>query len=205
VDVSADAQRRRGLRRLRWRLRGAWLWPTFLVVTVLEMLLLHWLPLSGERTGLMAALLLAACLNLIAVVLVGGLGGAALRRRRRDLPKVVADDYAGTAGLVLVAVVFVAVGLAHRPQTAAEHQAFGEQSLAAQRWIEANGDLFERAHVGAATTLRIDADLYRTCFPTLQPRRWLCLIVDTAVSPPRVKPDPNHESNTSMNPRGGLK
>jgi len=205
MDASADAERRGGLRRLRWRLRGAWLWPTFAVVTVLEMLLLHWLPLSGERTGLVAGLLLAACLNLIAVVLVGGLGGAALRRRRRDLPRVVAEDYAGTAGLALVAVVFVAVGIAHRPETAAEHRAFDEQSLAAQRWMEANGDLFERAHVGAATTLRIDADLYRTCVPTTQPRRWLCLIVDTAVSPPHVKVDPNHESNASMNPRGGLK
>jgi hypothetical protein len=205
VHVGADAERRSGLRRLRWRLRGAWLWPTFLVVTVLEMLLLHWLPLAGERTGLVAALLLAACLNLIAVVLVGGLGGAALRRRRRDLPKVVAEDYAGTAGLALVAVVFVAVGIAHRPETAAEHHAFDEQSIAAQRWIEANGDPFERAHAGAATTLRIDAGLYRTCVPTMQPRRWLCLIVDTAASPPQVKVDPNHESNASMNPRGGLK
>jgi hypothetical protein len=205
MDAGVDAERRSGLRRLRWRLRGAWLWPTFAVVTVLEMLLLHWLPLAGERTGLIAALLLAACLNLIAVVLVGGLGGVALRRRRRDLPKVVADDYAGTAALALVAFVFVAVGLAHRPEIHAEREAFGAQSLAAQRWVEANGGLFERAHVRAATTLRIDAGLYRTCVPTLQPRRWLCVIVDTALSPPRVKPDPNRESNASMSHRGELK
>jgi hypothetical protein len=205
MRASADAEQRSGLRRLRWRLRGAWLWPTFAVVTVLEMLLLHWLPLTGERTGFVAALLLAACLNLIAVVLVGGLGGAALRRRRRDLPKVVADDYAGTAALALVGVIFVAAGVVHRPEIAAEREAFDEQSLAVRRWVEANGGLFERAHVDAATTLRIDADLYRTCVPTWHPRRWLCLIVDTAVSPPGIKRDPNHESNASMNPRGGLK
>jgi hypothetical protein len=205
MDAGVDAERRSRLRRLRWRLRGAWLWPTFAIVTVLEMPLLHWLPLSGERTGLVGALLLAACLNLIAVAVIGGLGGAALRRRRRDLPKVVADDYAGTAALALVAVVFVAVGLAHRPETVAEREAFGEQSLAVQRWLAANGGLFERAHAGAATTLRIDADLYRTCVPTRQPRRWLCLVVDTSASPPTVRPDPNHESNASMNPRGGFK
>jgi hypothetical protein len=205
MDGGADVERRSGLRRLRWRLRGAWLWPTFVVVTVLEVPLLHWLPLAGERTGVVGALLLAGSLNLIAVALVGGLGGVALRRRRRDLPKVVADNYAGTAALALVAVVFVAVGLAHRPELIAQREAFGEQSLAVRRWIEANATGFARAHVDAATTLRIDADLYRTCVPTSDPRRWLCLIVDTAASPPGVKPDPDRESNASFNPRGGFK
>jgi hypothetical protein len=186
-------------------LRGAVLWPTFAVVTLLEMLLVHWQPLAGEQTGLLAALLLAGCLNVIAVALLGGLGGVALRRLRPDLPKVVADDYAGTAALALVAVVFVAVGLAHRPEVAERRVAFGEQSLAVRRWIEANGDGFEREHVGAATTLRIDADLYRTCVPGRDPRRWLCLVVDTGVVPPTVRRDPNHESNASWNPRGDFR
>jgi hypothetical protein len=205
MDGGADAERRSGLRRLRWRLRGAWLWPTFAVVTLLEVPLLHWLPLAGERTSAVGALLLAGSLNLIAVALVGGLGGVALRRRRRDLPKVVADDYAGTAALAFVAAVFVAVGLVHRPELAAQRAAFDEQSLAVRRWIEANANGFEREHVGAATTLRIDADLYRTCVPTSHPRRWLCLFVDTSASPPGIRPDLNRESNASFNPRGGFK
>ena len=205
MDGGADAERRSGLRRLRWRLRGAWLWPTFAVVTALEIPLLHWLPLAGERTGVVGALLLAGSLNLIAVTLVGGLGGVALRRRRRDLPKVVADDYAGTVALALVAAVFVAVGLAHRPELADQREAFDEQSLAVRRWLDAHADGYERAHAGAATTLRVDADLYRTCVPTRDARRWLCLFVDTATSPPGVKPDPNRESNASFNPRGGFK
>lgn len=205
MDGGVEAERRNGLRRLRWRLRGAWLWPAFVAVTLLEIPLLHWLPLAGERTSVIGALLLAGSLNLIAVALLGGLGGVALRRRRRDLPKVVADDYAGTAALALVAAVFVVVGLAHRPEIAAEHESFGEQSLAVRRWIEANAAGFERAHIGAATTLRIDADLYRTCVPTSHPRRWLCLFVDTSASPPGVRPDSNRESNASFNPRGGFK
>ena len=205
MDGGADAERRSGLRRLRWRLRGAWLWPAFAVVTALEVPLLHWLPLAGERTGVVGALLLAGSLNLIAVALLGGLGGVALRRRRRDLPKVVADDYAGTAALALVATVFVAVGLAHQPELADQREAFDEQSLAVRRWLDANADGFERAHISAATTLRIDADLYRTCVPTRDARRWLCLFVDTAASPPGVRPDPNRESNASFNPRGGFR
>jgi hypothetical protein len=196
---------RRGLRRLRWKLRGAQLWPTFMIVTVLEMPLLHWLPLTGERTGLLAALLLAGCLNIIAVALIGGLGGVWLRRRRADLPKVVADNYAGTAALAAVAVAFVGFGIAHRPAVASEHVAFGEQKLAVARWVRAHGDLFARAHVNSATTLQIDTDLYRTCVPRPHPRRWLCLIVETAPSPPHVTRDPNRESNASFNPRGGFR
>jgi hypothetical protein len=192
-------------RRLRWKLRGAQLWPTFVLVTLLEMPLLHWLPLAGERTGLLAALLLAGCLNIIAVALVGGLGGVALRRRRPDLPKVVADNYAGTAALALVAVVFVVGGIAHRPAIADEHAAFARQKLAVEHWVDANGDPFTRAHAAASTTLLVDHNLYRTCIPGLDPRRWTCLVVDTSRSPAHVTRDPNHESNASWNPRGGFR
>ncbi len=197
--------RRGGLRRLRWKLRGAQLWPAFAVATVLEMFLLHWLPLAGERTGFVGALLLAGCLNSIAVALLGGLGGVALRRRRPDLPKVVADNYAGTAALGAVAIAFVAVGLAHRPEIADEHAEFARQQVAVQRWVRDHGDGFARARVGSATTLRVERDLYRTCVPESDPRRWLCLIVETSASPPHVTRDPNRESNASFNPRGGFR
>lgn len=198
-------EKRRGLRRLRWRLRGAQLWPAFALVTVLEMLLLHWLPLAGESTGLLAALLLAGCLNIIAVALVGGVGGVLLRRRRPDLPKVVADNYAGTAALVALATAFVAIGLAHRPEIADERARFAEQSSAVRDWVAVNGDSVTRAHVSAATTIRIDTGLYRTCVPGEDPRRWLCLIVETSASPPHVTRDPNHESNASWSPRGSFR
>jgi hypothetical protein len=205
MHANAGGEQRTGLRRLRWRLRGALLWPAFVVVTLLEVPLLHWLPLAGDGTGLLAALLLAGCLNVIAVALVGGLGGVALRRRRPDLPKVVADDRAGVAALALVAIVFVAVGLVHRPEIADERAAFAQQSAAVHRWVEANGDGFARGHVNAATTLRIEADLYRTCVPGRDPRRWLCLIVDTSVSPPSIRRDPNRESNASWSARGSFR
>ena len=192
-------------RRLRWKLRGAQLWPAFVLVTLLEMLLLHWLPLAGEGTGLLGGLLLAGTLNIIAVALIGGLGGVALRRRRRDLPKVVADNYAGLAALGFVAIVFVAVGLAHRPEIADDRAELAEQARAVSAWVQSHGDAFTRAHADGATTLRIDAELYRTCLPRPDVRRWLCLVVDTSQSPARVTRDPNRESNASFNPRGGFR
>ena len=187
---------------MRWRLRGAWLWPAFVVLTLLEMGLLHWLPIAGEGSRWIPALLLAGCLNVGAIAVVGGLGGVALRRTRRDLPKVVADDYAGLAGLGIVAAALLAAGLVHRPELKADREAFAIQSQAARLWVEANGDDFARAHVDAADSVLVDEDLYRTCVPEPDPKRWLCLVIDTSHRPPRVKRDRSRESNASQNPRG---
>ena len=118
---SADGPSGGRLRRLRWRLSGAWLWPAFVVVTLLEMALLHWLPIAGDGSGWIASLLLAGSLNVVAIAVLGGLGGVGLRRRRPDLPKVVADDYAGLAALAVVGLAFLVAGLVHRPELAAEH------------------------------------------------------------------------------------
>ncbi|MEA2188803.1 MAG: hypothetical protein QOK16_3814 [Solirubrobacteraceae bacterium] len=204
MDEGLGTRRRQGLVRLRWRLRGAWLWPGFVVLTLLEMALLHWLPLAGQGTDFIPALLLAGSLNLIAVALLGGLGGRALRRVRRDMPKVVADNYAGTTILALMAATFVTVGLVHRPEVIDRRKAFSRQSQAVQRWVQANGDDFAAAHVRRADTLTIEEDLWRTCVPGPDPKRWLCLIVDTSQSPPGITRDPNRESNTSWNPRGSF-
>jgi len=190
------------LRRVLWRMSGAWLWPTFVVVTAVEMGLLHWLPIAGDGSGWIASLLLAGSVNVIAIALLGGLGGVALRRRRRDLPKVVADDRAGLAALAFVGLAFLVAGLVHRPELAAENRAFGEQSQAVRLWVQAHGDTFARAHVSGADTVQVDRDLYRTCVPGSDPKRWLCLIVDTSHAPPRVKRDTSRESNASQNPRG---
>jgi hypothetical protein len=198
----ARERRQEGLRRMRWRLRGAWLWPAFVVLTVLEIGLLHWLPVAGERSRWIAALLLAGCLNVGAIAVVGGLGGVALRRLRRDLPKVVADDYAGLAGLGIVAAALLAAGLVHRPELMADREAFVMQSQAVRLWVEANGDDFARAHINAADSVLVDEDLYRTCVPEPDPKRWLCLVVDTSHHPPRVRRDASRESNASQNPRG---
>jgi hypothetical protein len=197
--------RRDRLRRARWRLRGAWQWPTFALVTLADAALLHWLPLAGDGTGWVPALLLAGCLNLIVVAVLGGLGGWALRRRRPDLPKVVADDYAGTTLIVALAGAFLAIGLAHRPEVVEGREAFADQSTAVRRWVAAYGDAFARAHVDGADTLRLEEDLFRTCVPGEDPKRWLCLIVDTTASPPVVRRDPNRESNASLNRPGGFR
>jgi hypothetical protein len=205
VDDPDNAAVGGGLRRMRWRLRGAWLWPTFVAATLVEMPLLHALPVQGESTGWISALLVAGCLNLVAVVVLGGPGGVLLRRRRPDLPKVVASDYAGTAALGVVALGLVVAGLVHRPVIVDRRAAFDEQLLAVHRWVAQHGDAYANVQVSRADTVAVDEDLFRTCVPGRDPKRWLCLIVDTSRSPPAVKLDPNRESNARFQPRGGFR
>jgi len=199
MNERVDERRRDRLRRARWRLRGALLWPTFAAATLVDAAIMHWLPIAGEGTHWVPALLLAGCLNVAAVALLGGLGGLALRHLRPSLPKVVADDRAGTAVLGLLAGTYLVAGLVHGPEVDAQRDAFSAQSVAVRRWIDANGNSFARAHVDRADSIRIEQDLYRTCVPRSAPRRHLCLIVDTSTSPPRVTRDSSGESNAELN------
>ena len=62
------------------------------------------LPIAGDGPGgVLPGVLLAGFANLILVAAVAPLAGRRLRRRRPDLPRVVADNYAGTALLLAFA------------------------------------------------------------------------------------------------------
>src|ERR1043165_5817423 len=91
-------------RRLRWRLRGAWQWPAFVVLTLVNGVLLTVLPpYEGGPPGVFPGVLLAAFLNLLAVAVVAPLVGLVVRRRMRpDLPRAIAADYAGAWLLVAI-------------------------------------------------------------------------------------------------------
>jgi hypothetical protein len=190
------------MRRLRWRRRGAWLWPTFAAATVADTVLLHYLPIAGDgATGWVPAFLLAGCLNILAVAALGGIGGWLLRRRRPDLPKVVADDRSGTALVLLVSAMFLVLGLAHRPALRDHEDDVAAQALAMQRWVASQAPPEYRRHVGSADTLQIAADLYRTCVPGPNSERWLCLYLDTSDHPVTARRDTSGASNADFDPR----
>src|SRR4051794_12741431 len=117
--------------RLRWRLRGATMWPAFLAALVFEAVLLHVLPIAGDvAPDVFAAVLLAFFFNLVAVAVGAPLVGRFVRRRWPGLPKVVADDRAGTALIAGVAGLVLALGVAHRPAMQRQEHAFGLQAAA---------------------------------------------------------------------------
>jgi hypothetical protein len=174
-------------RRLRWRLRGAWLWPAFALATVLAGVSLHLLPVQGLRTGLVAGLLIAGFLNLAAVALAMPLGGRLVRRGRRDLPPVVAQDYAGCVALALVGLAVLTAGLVHRRAIREEARAATRALQLVQHTVERSGPAEARRNVAAADTIRVEAGrVYRSCIPTSRPQRPYCLVVHLDTTPARV-------------------
>jgi hypothetical protein len=191
--------------RLRWRWRGALQWPAFLVLTVVDALLLGVLPISGdEGTAFLPGLLLAMFFNLIAVAVAAPLLAIALRRRRPDLPTVVAQDFTGTAMVVLVTLALLAGGLLHAPARAEAERDFAAQLQAARTYAQRHAPAEYRGRVAEADTEKWDAELYRTCVPGDDPKRWFCMWVSTDQSPPGITEDGNRESNASMSPLGVL-
>lgn len=192
------------MRRLRWRLRGAWQWPAFAVLTVAETALLHELPIAGDGPRWFPALLLATFFNWLAVAVAGPLVGLLLRRRRRDLPRVVAGDYGGTIALSATALILLGFGLANRSAIEARDRAFSAQSAAVRQWV-AHADVEPefRRNVDRADSVAWEDDYFRTCIPADDGEHALCLFVDTSQSPPGIRRDPNRAPNEPLTSPGG--
>jgi hypothetical protein len=183
-------------RRLRWRLRGAWQWPTFIVLTVVDAVLVARLPFQGEGADAIGALLLAGIFNVLTVALLAPVGGMLLRRRRPDLPTIIARDYAGALLLIVVTCGLVAGGLVHRAAVVEERH---DQRLA----YAAVHDYVVRSHprfaagLGDLDSLRLETDHYRVCVMGAE-RLPLCLFVNTDQAPAGITRDPSREPNSLL-------
>jgi hypothetical protein len=183
-------------RRLRWRLRGAWQWPAFVVLTVVDAVLIARLPFQGEGADAIGAMLLAGFFNLVAVALLAPVFGMLLRRRRRDLPFMIARDYAGTALLVAITFGLVVGGASHRSAVLAEHADQRAVFGAVHDYVVESEPRFVDG-LEAMSTRRLETDRYRACVqgPEKLP---ICLFVNTDQSPAGVRRDTSREPNEPL-------
>lgn len=166
------------LARLRWRRRGAWLWPTFVVLTVVDGFIVHALPLAGTTQTLAGGILAGMVFNLLAVVLLSRPLGALLRRRRRDLPAGVARDYAGTATVLGVTAVMLTIGLLHRPAIVSDQRSLDDAVMRAIAFIGDHAKAEFRVNVTHTDTYTIQPGaVYRTCVPNRAGTSEYCVIV----------------------------
>jgi hypothetical protein len=186
--------------RLRWRLRGATMWPAFVLALVVDAVLLRALPIAGDTApDVFAAALLGFFFNLMAVA-VGAplLGRLVVRRRWPGLPNVVADDRAGTALIAGLAAVLLVIGLVHRPVVQAHARAFDLQAAAAREFVLQRAPARFRAHVNRMDTWKQGPGLYRTCVPGPNGRRSFCVFVNTRHDPPLVAGDRDQSPNSVL-------
>lgn len=190
--------------RLRWRMRGAWQWPAFAALTLLDGVVLTELPFYDGGPGtLVAGMLLAGFVNLFAVAVVAPLAGRRLRARRADLPRLVANDCAGTVALLAVSVLFAVGGLLHRPAVAAERADVAAVAAATHEYVTRQAAEYGDG-LASMDAMRVEEDLYRSCVPGPDPDRWLCLFVTTGQRP-GVTLDGDQASNSAYRMHGGFR
>ena len=197
-------------RRLHWRLRGAWLLPTFALMTVADAAIMHSLPPSRTGIRLIPALILAAAGNLFLVGVVAPfLTRRLVARAARSTagggeappPEVVLDRTASVV-LALAAVGLVAAGMASRPLIVSETEDTEANAAAVRDYVLTHGTPEYRRNIDTANTIRLAEGYFRTCVAADDRRRALCLFVDTGSRPPRVRQDASTEPNDRWLGRG---
>ncbi len=185
------------LGRMRWRRRGAWLWPAFAAAIVVDAILGHALPPSGETQTVLAAALAGCVLNLIAVVLLSRPVGVLMRRARPDLPRVVARDYGGTVVVLMITAGLLLAGVLHRPSVLEHKRAMHDAIARAQAWIGARAPAEFRRNVEFVSIFAIEpGNIYRTCVPSEDRTRTYCVIVKTHLPFARSVRFDGYESNS---------
>jgi hypothetical protein len=170
------------LARMRWRRRGAWLWPAFVASIALDALIGHALPPAGETQTVLGAALLGCFLNLFGVVLLSAAVGALVRRRRRDLPQGVARDYGGTLVIAGVCAALLLAGLLHRPTVLAHQRILRDAIVRAQAWIGDRAPAEFRRHLSVVDVYPIEPGrMYRICVPSIERTRTYCVVVKSTM------------------------
>ena len=175
-------------RRLRWRLRGALMWPAFTILTVGDGLLLHYLPPNRTGVKLVPAFIIASFANLF---LLGAVAPWIARRLlarervahgpegREPLPAEVVLDRTATVLLTLAAVGLLAAGLGNRPVIVSETNATKEAAERAQSFVLAHGTAEAKANLETANTRRLADGYFRVCVNLNDRSRAFCMLIDT--------------------------
>jgi hypothetical protein len=187
------------LARLRWRRRGAWMWPAFAALTIADAVVGHELPPAGDGQSVAAAALLGCALNLIGVVVLSWPVSLLIRRARSDLPAVVARDYGGTLVLVAVTGALLAIGLAHRSSVLADREALRQATVRAEAWIGDRAPAEFRRETGSISVFTIETGrIYRACVRSMSGTRTYCVVVNDQVPFPRGVRFAGSEPNSGL-------
>ncbi len=202
--------------RLRWRVRGAPLWPAFALFTLLDAIVLNRLPPVPPGTidvSLIPSLLLATFSNLFLVGVLAPFIAGRLHTRRRaalvaagdappaEVERELLSDRLGVALLAAGVVACLAAGLANRPLIVSETDATEEAALEVREFVAHSGDEELQRNLETANTKRLGEGFFRVCIARDDRRRHFCLFVDTNKRPTQVDRDPSAEPNSEIGGR----
>jgi hypothetical protein len=191
--------------RIRWRLRGAWMWPAFIAITLIDGLILHLLPPVSTGVDLIPAILLATFGNLVVIgAIAPWLAKRTWKRRPAADPGAppraqleVLTDRIGTGLLVATVLGVLAAGLAARPTVVSETEDTQRNAEAFRALVLSHGDEELIRNLETANTIRLGEDFFRTCVARDDRERYFCAFVDTSTEPPDVDIDGSAEPNSA--------
>jgi hypothetical protein len=193
--------------RLRWRLRGATMWPAFVVLTLADGLVLHLLPPVRTGVDLIPGILISTFANLFLVGAVAPFLAGRVRARRPGPPapeqaaREVLVDRFGTALLLAGLVGVVAAGLATRPLVVSETEATEANARAVRQHVLDSGNAELIRNLETANTIRLGDDYFRTCISRDDRERNFCMFVDTSKRPVEIVEDRSAEPNSAFKVR----
>jgi hypothetical protein len=197
-------------RRLRWRLRGAWMWPAYALLTVLDAVILHKLPPVSDGFDFIPALIVSSFANLFLMGAVAPWLGRRLAARERaaggnGLPLTVRvevmKDRSAAVLLAVATMGLIAAGLAARPLVIAETEDRERQVELLQDYVHTDAPPEIRANADIANTIKLEDGLFRSCINYNDRTRVWCVFIDVDAEPPTVTKDPSTLPNQEFKAR----
>jgi len=168
----------RPLVRLRWRLRGAWLWPSFVVLSIVDAVVVSRLPIAGDSASFVGGWILGAVLSLLAIILLSRPLASVVRRVRPDMPVVVARNYAGALITLAVTLVLLGAGLVHRHTVTSDRAAMQDATARAEAFIGDHAPAAFQNDLNHLSTLPVQPpDVYRVCAANAAQTKFYCVAV----------------------------
>lgn len=188
------------LHRARWRMRGAWTWPVFAVLTPADALVMHLLPPVQGGIDFIPALIVSSFANLFLVgAIAPWLGGRLAVREAAgggSTPKEVFTDRSAVWLLAGGLVALAATGLGNREVVVTPTDRLERLTTAVERYVGANAPAEVRRNLQTANTTPLDPEgNFRVCVALDDRTRAWCMFVDATLEPPRVTPDPDRRPN----------
>jgi hypothetical protein len=191
-------------RRMRWRLRGAWQWPAYALLTVLDAVILHELPPVREGVDFVPALIVSSFANLFLMGAVAPWLAKRLAEREREgegngiplaVRREVLKDRTAAVLLVLATVGLLAAGLGNRPAVVAETEDLQFAADVLQDYVAENAPPEIQRNIEIVNTQRLEEGYFRMCINYDERDRAWCVFVNVDKEPPTVVRDPSEEPN----------
>ncbi len=189
---------------MRWRLRGAWQWPAYALLTVLDAVILHELPPVREGVDFVPALIVSSFGNLFLMGAVAPWLGRRLAERERaaggnGIPLAVRvevlKDRTAAVLLTIATVGLLVAGLGNQPAVVAETEDVEDAIALLERYVPGNAPHEIQRNLEIVNTERLEEGYFRMCINYDERDRAWCVFVNVKAEPPTIVRDPSEIPN----------